>query len=253
MGNPMIIGVTGHRALRERDIPALRAVVVAELEKMVAAYPHASFVMLNSIASGADSLCAAVALSIGIKLVCPLPMPASEYRKDFSGADAIIFDDLLKRADRVFVVPPAESSSGNATRDDLYRQAGIYVATHCHVLLALWDGSAAKPDGCGTAEMVEFMMRGNAAPGQGAVPAAGDGAVLHIYTPQQNAGQEAFVPKVRLLENEPGRLNKTWAEMDLFNAKAKDAAKQSTNAERSILDDASPGMAESGGERDLRF
>ena len=39
--------------------------------------------MLNSIASGADTLCAEVALSLGIDLVCPLLMPASEYRKDF--------------------------------------------------------------------------------------------------------------------------------------------------------------------------
>ena len=223
MGIPMIIGVTGHRAIREQDIPVLRAIVTAELNKMMATYPHSSFVMLNSVASGADSLCAEAALSIGMRLVCPLPTPVSEYRKDFSGKDAILFDDLIQRADRVFVAPDTEPVPVHATRDDHYRQAGIFVATRCQLLLALWDGSDAKPHGCGTAEMVAYMLNQDGAAGESAVRAANKGAVLHIDTPQQKAGLHELAPKVRLLENEPGSLQKTWADIDKLNAQEKDA------------------------------
>ena len=239
MGIPMIIGVTGHRAIREQDIPVLRAIVTAELKKMMTTYPHSSFIMLNSVASGADSLCAEAALSIGMKLVCPLPMPVSEYRKDFSGKDAILFDDLIQRADRVFVAPDTEPVPVHSTRDDHYRQAGIFVVTRCQLLLALWDGSKAKSHGCGTSEMVAYVMNQNGAAGESAVRAANKGAVLHIDTPQQKAGLHELAPKVRLLENEPGSLQKTWAKLDMMNAKAEDAVEGS--------------MAELEWETDLRF
>ena len=53
---PVIIGVTGHRAIREQDRPALTAAVKAELEKLRALCPHSPLVMLNSLAAGADLL-----------------------------------------------------------------------------------------------------------------------------------------------------------------------------------------------------
>ena len=34
MSIPIVIGVTGHRDLRERDIPTLRVLVYAELQKL---------------------------------------------------------------------------------------------------------------------------------------------------------------------------------------------------------------------------
>ena len=46
------------------------------------------------------------------------------------------------------------------TRDYFYRQAGIYVAANCRVLLVLWDGSPARPRGCGTAECVQLYEDG---------------------------------------------------------------------------------------------
>ena len=76
MGIPIVVGVTGHRALRTQDLPMLRAVVTAQLKQLIASCPNSSFVMLNSIASGADTLCALVALELGMRLICPLPMPA---------------------------------------------------------------------------------------------------------------------------------------------------------------------------------
>ena len=84
MGIPVVVGVTGHRALRTQDIPLLREKVKQELENLRASCPHSDIIMLNSVASGGDSLCAECALELGITLICPLPFPAEEYRKDFS-------------------------------------------------------------------------------------------------------------------------------------------------------------------------
>jgi len=216
MSVPIIVGVTGHRDLREKDIPKLQELVAAELKKLMERYPHSEFVLLDSIASGADTLCADAALALGIKLVCPLPMPVEEYRRDFSKTDAAVFDALLQQAAAVFVVPNTEPLPEVQTRNFHYRQAGLYVALHSHVLLALWDGSAAEPDGCGTAEIVSFTLRGNDKDSSH-FKAENSGAVLHIYTPRQSADA---VPSVCLLESEPGSLHATLHRIDAFNADA---------------------------------
>lgn len=173
MKMPFVIGVTGHRDLRPQDIPLLRKTVRSELQKLKNAYPASDYILLDSVASGADMLCAQEALKLGFRLVCPLPMPKEDYRCDFSQTEAAAFDALLTAADSVFVAPAAEPELPG--RDFLYRQAGLFVASHCHVLLALWDGSAPKTGGCGTAEAVAFKQ-------SGCGPNAG--AVLHIVTPR---------------------------------------------------------------------
>ena len=110
MGIPIVVGVTGHRALRTQDLPSLRAADFAELKKLTENYVNSSFIMLNSIASGADTLCAEVAITLGILLVCPLPLPIDDYRKDFSEADAERFDALIRVAENVFVVSDTQTS-----------------------------------------------------------------------------------------------------------------------------------------------
>lgn len=214
MGVPIVIGVTGHRDLREQDLGQIRALVRAELEKLSAACPHSELVMLNSIASGADSLCAQEALDLGIGLVCPLPLEIDDYRNDFSGEELEVFESLLAQADEVFVAPSCEPEKPD--RDYRYRQAGIYVATHCHVLLALWDGTPGKPDGCGAAETVGFMLDGGYADAP-PFDAASDGAVIHISVPR--ASKDVEVPiAAHLVEEHPGCLKDLMDQTDAFNA-----------------------------------
>lgn len=199
---PIVIGVTGHRDLRQQDIPILRQMVRAELEKLKNGYPHSELVMLNSLASGADSLCAEEALPLGFRLVCPLPLPVEEYRKDFDEAEIRVFERLLSSAESVFVAPDLEPERPD--RDFRYRQAGLFVASHCHVLLSLWDGSAAKPDGCGTAEIVAFKLDGCRT---AAMPLSTDaGAVLQIVTPRMKNAVNPEI-SVRLWEKEPGQIH----------------------------------------------
>ena len=54
---PLIIGVTGHRALRPNDRAPLLNAVKTELEALMKRYPNTPFKMMNSLAEGADLLC----------------------------------------------------------------------------------------------------------------------------------------------------------------------------------------------------
>ncbi len=213
---PIVIGVTGHRDIRPQDVSSLEQAVRDFLLQLKKDYPHSPVRMLNSLAAGADTLCARVALSLSIPLYCPLPMEKTEYRKDFTPEQAEEFDSLYIKAEQVFVSPFTEPEQPE--RDYLYRQAGIYVAAHCHVLLALWDGAPGKKSGCGTAEAVDFMLKGNYLDRK-PFRAGNDGAVLHIATPRVS-GQNVFPICATLLENEPGSLARELTQTDRFNAKA---------------------------------
>ena len=225
---PIVIGVTGHRDLRQQDIPILRRMVRAELEKLKNGYPHSELVMLNSLASGADSLCAEEALPLGFRLVCPLPLPVEEYRKDFDEAEIRVFERLLSSAESVFVAPDLEPERPD--RDFRYRQAGLFVASHCHGLLSLWDGSVAKPDGCGTAEIVAFKLDGCRT---AATPLNADaGAVLQIVTPRMKNAVNPEI-SVQLWEKEPGQFHDILTETDAYNRNA--AAFTPENAPEPLL------------------
>ncbi len=50
-----------------------------------------------------------------------------------------------------------------------YAQAGIFISSHCHILLALWDGHESELLG-GTAQVVSFHLQGHM-PGSNRPPA----------------------------------------------------------------------------------
>ena len=146
---PIIIGVTGHRAIREQDRPALTAAVKTELEKLRGLCPHSPLVMLNSLAEGADLLCADVAEKLNIPLIAVLPRERTDYEQDFGPEALARFAHHCERAEQVFVSPNIEPiPPGGVSREYEFRQVGIYVAAHCHVLLALWDGDIGLHRGC---------------------------------------------------------------------------------------------------------
>jgi len=152
-----VIGITGHRHLPPERLPALTAEIQGFYKTAKARHGAENITVLSSLAEGADTLCAKLALDISLRLVVPLPMNELEYRKDFSESSAMEFDHLLSLADQVFVVSPEEAVPQNPQRGFYYRQTGIYVAKHCHVLLAVWDGvEHDTPDGAGTWETVKL-------------------------------------------------------------------------------------------------
>ncbi len=183
---PLIVGVTGHIGLREADVPAIRAAVKAELERLRARYPHTAPAMLTSLAAGGDMLCADVARELGMPILAALPMPPEAYKADFTPADAARFDAHCAQAAWVDVAPNAERLPERPERAYHYRQASIYVATHCHVLMALWDGTAPDANRCGTGATVDIALNGAYRPEGGDPVLAGDcPMVIHILAPRE--------------------------------------------------------------------
>jgi hypothetical protein len=214
---PIVIGVTGHRDLHSDQILRLREIIREELEKISDMCCHSPLVMLNSLAEGADQLCAEVALQMGIPLIAALPLQVDDYSKDFSDSAKKTFFAQCAAATHVFVVSPIEEYD-SLTRHFSYRQAGIYIANHCHVLVALWDGTPAIAGGCGTAEVVDFKLNGNYVnKNASAFNPQEDGVVIHIDVTRSAGNITKTQIPVKTIENVKGSLEKILALTDQFN------------------------------------
>lgn len=169
---PVVVGVTGHRNIDGGDADMLRREVAAALGEIRAACAgkdgrDTPVVMLNAFAQGADMLCAEVAFGMGIEVYAVLPCEEERYAESFTDeAERAKLRGYLKRASRVTVAPDTEENAarltgeyGMSVADYEYRQAGIYIAEHSHILLALWDGAPARGRfGCGTVEVIKFAL-----------------------------------------------------------------------------------------------
>lgn len=182
---PIIAGVTGHRDLRKEDLDNLRRSVRGELGTLQQKYPHSEIAVMTSLAEGADQLCAETALEMGLEIITVLPMPVDEYAEDFEGDALKKLNELTARSSKCFIAPHKEAFREG--RDYLYRQAGIYIAEHCHVLFALWDGTPGIAGGCGTASIVDAKLRNLANGSAGEQLRKADGAVVQILTPRSRS------------------------------------------------------------------
>jgi hypothetical protein len=171
---PLVIGVTGHRDLREEDVPQLEA----EVERIIAGLrsdyldddSETPIIVLSALAEGADRLVARVALRQGARLIAPLPMPREEYRRDFEPGlkpgNAAEFDALLAQAVAAPVVPFTHGNSleeahrSGDKRAEQYRAVGLFITQHSNVLIAIWDGDKTNMATGGTAEVVKFTREG---------------------------------------------------------------------------------------------
>src|SRR5438034_7495639 len=116
---PLVVGATGHRDLRDQDLPWLEqeiADIIATLKRdYLASDGETPLIVLSALAEGADQLVARVALAEGARLIAPLPMPLEEYRRDFTPGlrpDALKeFDRLLGQAVAAPVVPLAAGNT----------------------------------------------------------------------------------------------------------------------------------------------
>ncbi|NHA13445.1 hypothetical protein [Thioalkalivibrio sp. XN279] len=158
----LAIGVTGHRDLVDVELPVLRARIAELLDYMAREFPGLPLQGLSSLAEGADRLFAEVALERGIPLVAVLPMPVAEYEQDFTAAASRAkFHELLGQSEVMELaapkgLPPAGTETGRQGR---YAAAGVFIASHCQVLVALWDGKPPIHRG-GTADIVSYRITG---------------------------------------------------------------------------------------------
>lgn len=159
----LVIGVVAHRDLVATEQPALRAAVRTFLERMRRDYPGTPLRLLCALAEGGDQLVAEVAHELGIPLVVPLPMPRRDYERDFTDPQALTRLRVLIADAEVLVLPLAPGNDPEAIltpglpRDRQYAQLGLFISSHCQILLALWDGRPTDAPGS-TGQVVHFHL-----------------------------------------------------------------------------------------------
>ncbi len=156
----LVIGAIGHRDLVASEVPALEARVRQFLAALQNRYPDLRLTLLTSVADGADRLVGDVAQSLGVPVVYVLPMPSELYERDFDDESRREYRRILAGSD-VLTLPLIGGNSADdvthpgAARDLQYSQLGAFIAAHCHILLALWDGRENGASG-GTAQIIRY-------------------------------------------------------------------------------------------------
>lgn len=149
-----IIGVTGHRWMRETK--ELISAIDLVIGKIIQIYPGHLLNVLSPLAEGADRVLAKQFLCLpGIKLTAILPINLDEYVKDFSPEESKMeFHRMLNQSDKIITLPHPSS------RDEGYLAVGRYIVDHCDLLVAIWDGKVAQGRG-GTGEIVHLARERN--------------------------------------------------------------------------------------------
>ena len=212
---PVVVGVTGHRNIVEEDKPAIKAQVIESLKEIQSLCKgkggaDTPVIMLNAFAQGSDMLCAEAAFELGIDVYAVLPCKLEKYIESFDDEQAKSkLNGELSKCKRQFVAPDTEKNKEwikeTENIDDEsyeYRQLGIYIAEHSHILIALWDGKPPKVKfGCGTVEVIKFTLEDDFLdkdrlfkPGM-----INNSAVVWIKARRQGDGDEADVKRKWLI------------------------------------------------------
>ncbi|RLC07013.1 MAG: hypothetical protein DRI57_26375 [Deltaproteobacteria bacterium] len=199
---PIVIGVTGHRHLREDEIEMLRRKIREIFIFLRKHYPDTPLQILSPLAEGADRMVAQEALKLkqeghpDIHLIAPLPLPKEAYEKDFKIPEVQKeFEELLRQVEEEdwFEFPFLKGNNRENTakhgipRNRQYGFVGAYIARHSHILIALWDGKHDQNNVGGTSQVVHFRLFGdmNELPAEYKPPASpldfvDTGSVCHI-------------------------------------------------------------------------
>lgn len=141
-----IVGFTGHRQIDETE--PLKAAITAAFDDLRAAAPE-EWIALSSVAEGSDQMFVREVLARSWAWHAILPLPQADFASDFQPAAWQAVESLLQRAEVVRI------SNESGAREDAYLDSGLETVNGSDVLIAVWDGEAARGKG-GTAEVVEY-------------------------------------------------------------------------------------------------
>ena len=154
IGLELRIAVTGHSWIDDDDPAVAMAAqsALAELHRRCSNRPTDStrvgLTVVTALAEGSDRIVARAGLTLGARLEVILPLPADDYRSDFTTTRSReTFDALLSKADTVVLAGDV------AARPAAYATAGRAMLARSDALLALWDGQPSPGEG-GTAGIV---------------------------------------------------------------------------------------------------
>jgi hypothetical protein len=133
------------------DMTTLRLRVDEVLERLAVEAGKRGCV-LSALADGADQLVASAAVAMGYQLVAPLPFGRDEYEQDFVDvAHRAAYRELLAKAS-VTTEFNGDRSTGESA-EHAYAATGRWLVESSDLLLAVWNGKAARGKG-GTAEVI---------------------------------------------------------------------------------------------------
>ena len=142
----MRVGVTGHQDIPDEAWDEIRPAMSRELSAMG---PRP--IGISSLAAGADQLFAQTLLALGGRL--HVVVPCKGYESTFSTPrDLARFKELVARATKIY--PPRFARPS----EKAFRAAGRRVVRLSEVIIAAWDGEAARGKG-GTADTVRYARR----------------------------------------------------------------------------------------------
>ena len=245
------IGVTAHRDLNFVDAEAVELHIRDFFKALKREFPTLPLVLVNPLAEGGDMLVAKVALDMGIPIETPLPMPQAIYEQDFS--DAGVLEDFRQTLSRCnsFELPLAPGNNleqitipGEA-RNRQYAQMGMYIASHSHLLLALWDGRESSEPG-GTASVVHYQLQ-DIMPGMPSIEQAKNllaekenDLVYHIHCPRDDSAQQQRARWLSSTSEYPGidmphRYRDAFRHMAVFKSDCERYSSQIESAVETLL------------------
>lgn len=141
-------GITGHQTIPEEALNRINL----DLTKVLSQF-SLGLVGITSLAAGADQLFAKKVIELGGKL--NVIIPCNNYESTFSKhSDLECFLSLLDKAEKI------ETLDFTAPSEEAFLQAGYRVVDSSLMLIAIWDGRAAKGKG-GTADIVNYARDHN--------------------------------------------------------------------------------------------
>jgi len=141
-----VVGFSGHRQIIDPD--GLAKAIAAALESL-RQRAQGEWLGLSSVAEGGDQLFIAQVRALGLSWHAVLPLPRTEFAKDFPPAEWAAVEKILEQAEHVRVI------TENGTREDAYLDCGMATVDGADVLLAVWDGEPARGRG-GTGDVVAY-------------------------------------------------------------------------------------------------
>lgn len=195
---PLIIGVAGHREILPEAREKLEEEVRGILRKFREDYPSTPLVILSALAYGADRLVVREGMKMNIPFYVPLPWSLDSSELPLPHGGGKDGDEELRKLIRdaagTIVMPRPEEGTVSNLEAHLWEMAGAFVARHCQVLVALWDGDERDT---GTRRVIRWQWEGHQAPysaSLGPLDRPEGGPVFHVSTPRN----ETSSPLVRL-------------------------------------------------------
>jgi hypothetical protein len=154
--------------------------------------PSSPLLLVTGLAEGADQIVAEAARASGMSICAVLPMPLAIYMQTMNEDAAKRMKQLYDEASfriqlQVPGVTDAQIVASEEAKAVCYSELGLFIAKHCHTLIALWDGVESGLKG-GTSEVVHMVIEGpSPSRVSGSEPLGG--TVLWIRTPRLRHSQ----------------------------------------------------------------